>query len=452
MQPAFSSTRSTRPERRRSIPACASSAIFARSALLALALVACHGNGTPGAELSDAAASPQATTEPAPLAAVPGPPASNLAPNGALDAGPPPLPMRPDFDLPGDVPHETRPIDKGAKESRDLVGYSLVAYLRPSDAAGPPKAAEVNERAIDAAKKKTETRLEIDISQTRARIVLASAGFALPQGSELRARVDRYGHVFVSPDDGTYRVVPPGALRALLGERRLDVAPLAPADVTAVGDAPRRFDARTRRVDVATRAAKATFELATMKEAGEGGSLLCRALLDLMSGAPSTPLCGPDDVPVHAELRWTTRGSLTFDVVSASPRTDLPPTDLAAPPPQYAFVGAPPPPFDSMLLLSRSELAAFRSNAVDVPMPRDAQAPLPESGLVLVNSTDELRFVWIDGAAAAWVAPGGRLPMTMLLRGRYNVQWRTFLGDAFDVSQTVTVPGTSEVGFGDAGR
>jgi hypothetical protein len=430
----------------------ASSAIFARSVAVALALAACHGSGSAGGELSDAAASPQATTEPAPLASVPGPTASNLATNGALDAGPPPLPMRPDFDLPGDVPRETRPIEKGAKESRDLVGYSLVAYLRPSDVGGAPKAGEVNERAIDAAKKKTELRLEIDISQTRARIVLASAGFALPQGSEIRGRVDRYGHVFVSPDDGTYRVVAPGALRALLGERRVDVVPLVLADVTAAGDAPRRFDARTRHLEVTTRAAKATFEIATMKEAGEGGSLLCRALLDLMSGAPSTPLCGADDVPVHAELRWTTRGSLTFDVVSASARTDLAPTDLATPPPQYAFVGAPPPPFDSMLLLSRGELAAFRSNAVDTPTARDAQAPPPESGLLLVNSTDELRFVWIDGAAVAWVAPGGRLPMTMLLRGRYNVQWRTFLGDAFDVPLTVTVPGTSEVGFGDGGR
>jgi len=363
------------------------------------------------------------------------------------------MPMRPDFDLPGDVPRETRPIDKGPKDSRDLVGYSLVAYLRPSDVAGAPKAAEVNERAIDAAKKKTETRLEIDLSQTRARIMLASAGFALPQGSEVRARVDRYGNVFVSPELGQYRVVPPGALRALLGERRVDVAPLAPADVTSTGDAPRRFDARARRVEVTTRAAKATFEIATMKDAGEGGTLLCRALLDLMSGAPSTPLCGPDDVPVRAELRWTTRGSLTFEVVSATPRTDLPPTDLATPPAQYAFVGAPPPAVESMVLLSRGELAAFRSNAVDVPgAARDAQAPPPESGLVLVNSTDELRFAWIDGAAVAWVAPGGRLPMTMLLRGRYTVQWRTFLGDAFDASQLVVVPGTSEVGFGDAGR
>jgi hypothetical protein len=438
-----------RPERRRSIPASASSPIFVRSAALALALVACHTTGAP--DLTDPTASPQATTEPAPLATVPGPQASNS--NIGLDAGPAPLPMRPDFDLPGDVPRETRPIDKGAKESRDLIGYSLIAYLRPSDVAGPPKAPEVNERAIDAAKKKTETRLEIDLSQTRARIVLASAGFALPQGSELRARIDRYGHVFVSPADETYRVVPPGALRALLGERRVDVAPLAQADVTSTGDAPRRFDARARRVEVTTRAAKATFEIATMKDAGEGGTLLCRALLDLMSGAPSTPLCGPDDVPVHAELRWTTRGSLTFDVVSAAVRTDLPTALLATPPVQFAFVGAPPPPIGSALLLSRGDLAAFRSSAVDAPGGgRDAQAPPADSGLVLVNSTDELRFAWIDGAAVAWVAPGGRLPMTMLLRGRYNVQWRTFLGDAFDASQLVVVPGTSEVGFPDAGR
>jgi hypothetical protein len=71
---------------------------------------------------------------------------------------------------------------------------------------------------------------------------------------------------------------------------------------------------------------------------------------------------------------------------------------------------------------------------------------------VLVNSTDELRFAWVDGVAVAWVAPGARVALPMLLRGRYGVQWRTFLGDAFDASQIVAVPGTSEAGLADGGR
>jgi hypothetical protein len=32
------------------------------------------------------------------------------------------------------------------------------------------------------------------------------------------------------------------------------------------------------------------------------------------------------------------------------------------------------------------------------------------------------------------------------VRGRYTVQWRTFLGDAWEPAETIVVPGTSEVG------
>ncbi len=63
---------------------------------------------------------------------------------------------------------------------------------------------------------------------------------------------------------------------------------------------------------------------------------------------------------------------------------------------------------------------------------------------MLVNSSDELRVAWIDGVPAAWVAPGERFLLPSLQRGRYAVQWRTFLADASDPPETTTVPGTSE--------
>jgi hypothetical protein len=94
------------------------------------------------------------------------------------------------------------------------------------------------------------------------------------------------------------------------------------------------------------------------------------------------------------------------------------------------------------------DLAAFRTAPVDVPpaATRDAQPPPPESGLALVNASDELRVAWIDGAPAAWIAPGARLALPSVVRGRYTVQWRTFLGDAWEPPETIVVPGTSEVG------
>jgi hypothetical protein len=304
----------------------------------------------------------------------------------------------------------------------------------------------VNVGAIETARRKTEPRIALTLSQSRARFVF-SGGFVLPQGAELRARADSYGHLLLLPGEDTYRVVPPGALRALLGERRLDVAPVSHANTSVAGDGPRRAGVPTRRVEVSTRAAKATFELGTLRDAGEGGGLVCRWLLDLMSAAPSTNVCAGDEVPLHAELRWSTRGALVFDVVSLSRRIDLTQQDLAVPPAAAAFTPAPLPVPPSDVLLPRAELASLRTGPVDAPpamTASDAQPPPPEAGLLLVNTTDELRVAWVDGFVAAWVAPGGRALLPSLVRGRYAVQWRTFLGDAWDAPETLLTPATDD--------
>ena len=429
-------------------------------AVLCGSLGACRGGASAG-DVPDAAASPQAKAEPAPLANVPTNAATTVAAlTSYADSGPAPPPMRADREIASDQPSERSAKDPLVKDAaRDpshepsLSGYSLQAVLRVSDVAGPPKAGEVSDKALEAAKKKTEPHLSIDTSQTRARIAIASSGFVMPQGTEIRARLDRYGHVLLWPHESTYRVVAPGALRALFGERRLDVAPMAGAEIAPVGDGARRFNYRTRKVEVTTRAAKATFEIASIAGAGEGGTLLCRALLDLMNAPPSTPLCQADDMPLHADLHWTTKGAIAFDVVSIVRRTDLASSQLAAPPAALAFVPSPPPPLNSETMLTRPELAAFRISPVEVPVSADvdARAPAPDSGLILVNSSDQLRFAWIDGVPVAWIAPGAREQLTALQRGRYVLQWRTFLGDAFEAPQNVTVPGMSDFGAQDAG-
>jgi hypothetical protein len=417
----------------------------------------------PAADPVDAAASPQASAEPAPIATTQ--PTTDA--QVALDAGPPPAPMRADRPLDPDAPSERAkdPAKDGGREitsAKELSGWTLSAALRASDIPGPPKAPEVSDKGLEAARKKTEAHLAIDLSQTRARIVLAEGAFVLPQGAEIRARTDRYGHVLLLPNEATYRVVAPGALRALFGERRLDVAPLAPAELSAAGDGLRRFNLRTRKVDVTTRAAKATFEIASVAGAGEGGALVCRALLDLMNAPPQTPLCSQDDVPLHAELRWTTKGWIAFDVITMARRYDLAAQQLAAPPMNASFVRDPLPHADSEPLLTKSDLAALRTNAVDPPSApqntpqhmterADAHAPAPQSGLSLSNGADVLLFVWIDGVPAAWIAPGAQAHLDGLQRGRYLVQWRTFLGDAWEPPHLVNVPGSSAIVAGDAG-
>ena len=329
----------------------------------------------------------------------------------------------------------------GAKEPRtdwrELGGYTLQAVMHSGEGPAAPRGPEVNANAIDAARRKLEARMVIEASQTRARFVL-SGGFVLPQGTELRARVDRYGHFVLLPGEDIYRVAEEGALRALFGERRLDVAPLSPAEVRSPGDGARRLNLRTRRVDVTTRAAQATLELATLRDAGDGGALVCRMLLDLIGAPPSTLACANDEMPLHADLRWTTQGSLAFDVTSLTPSAHLPAQDLAAPPATATFEAEP-----SRALPGRASAPQGRAHRV------------PQRG---GRRARHLRAPRAGAAAGRGPPPGerrrrasrgvaGRRPgrvggprartvlLTALLRGRYTLQWRTFLGDAWDTAR-----------------
>jgi hypothetical protein len=419
---------------------------YALTIASAAATLGCHGaaDDPPGA-----ATSPQANAEPALLAnvAVAGGGATSIP---GADAGTPPEALRADRAVPTDTPKDVA-RDTNAKEPpRDptrLAGYSLAAVVRTGEGPPPPKWPEVNTPSLEAARRKSEARIAIDLTPSRARFVL-TGGFVLPQATELRARSDRYGHLVLWPGEETYRVAEPGTLRALLGERRLDVSPMSAADFTSPGEGARRLNLRTRRIELVTRAAKATMEVAMLAGAGEGGVLVCRLLLDLMSAPPSAAACASDEVPLHAELRWTAQGTLVFDAVSVARRTDLAVQDLAAPPSTRAFAAGPVRSEPADALAGQTELLGFRSAPLDLPavQARDAQAPPPMSGLVLVNQSDELRVVWVDGVAVAWVAPGARWPLPTLVRGRYTVQWRTFLGDAWDPPETAIAPGESVSG------
>jgi hypothetical protein len=401
----------------------------------------------------DAAPSPQASAEPAPLANVGAAASAAATATSGLDGSALPEVLRGDREVPADSPHEVV-HELGAKDvprdPKELSGYEMQVVLHTGEGPGAPKGPEVNQGAIDAARHKTEARLTVDASLTRARFVLAQ-GFVLPAGTELRARDDRYGHVLLWPDEGGYRIAEPGAMRALLGERRLDVVPVSPVETTVLGEGARRLNVRTRHIELSTRAAKATLEVAAFQNAGDGGVLVCRWLLDLMGGPPAAAPCASDEVPLHAELRWTTQGSLSFDVTSITPRKDLAVGDLAAPPASLGFLrGAPPvPPGEA--LLAKADEAALRSAPSDVPPARgvDAAAPPVDVGLLLVNASDSLRVAWLDGVAIAWAGPGGSVALPGLVRGRYSFQWRSFLGDAWEVPQTVVVPGRVELASGE---
>ncbi len=394
----------------------------------AVAIAACKAPLGSAENVPDATASPQASAMPAPLAA---PTTTTSAAGGATpESGPPLVPLRGDVALgPDTLPRET-------------VGYTLSAVMKQSDVSGPPRAVEVNGAGLEAARKKTELRLAIELSPSRMRVALLGSGWVLPPDTEIRARSDRSGHVMVWPGALKYRPFAPGALRAVLGERRFDVAPMTGADIRPRDESGKRIGIRTRKVDVVTRAAKATFEVGRLPDLGEGGVLLCRVLLDLMNAPPSSAVCGDGELPLRAELRWTPRGSFGFEITGVLKRADMATTALLVPPAGAAFADSPLIATGVTAMVSPADLAAFRTG----PSDNGAGAHATAAPLTVANATGQLRVLHIDGIPVAWAAPGSRDVVHGLHRGRYIAQWRTFLGESVEPPVAQPVPGTAQVG------
>ena len=399
--------------------------------LLSWALIACR---SPEGQV-DAATSPQASAEPAPIVTPP-PVASGAL--SARDGGSGATPLR------SDAPVAADPL--AAVSGRgEVAGYTLRAVLRPLELPPLAKAAEINGAALESARRSTEPRLTIDLAPGRLRAVLEGA-LPLASGSELRARSDRLGHVLLDERGESYRVAAPGALRAVLGERRLDVAPLSRAELSPSSDAGRIHGYRARRAEVATRAGRAVFDLARLPEVGEGGELLCRLVLDLLNAPPFTPLCGPDEAPLRVEYRWSGRGGLVFEVQAVARRADLAAVALTVPPLGAAFTDAPMAAHGGEVFVPKVDLALFRNGPVEVPGPPAALQAEVGDGLLLWNATDQLRSVWVDGVPLLSVGPGERRRVVGLPRGRYVLEWRTFLGETQPAGEAVTVPGYAFLG------
>ncbi|RYE93509.1 MAG: hypothetical protein EOO75_04215 [Myxococcales bacterium] len=273
-------------------------------------------------------------------------------------------------------------------------------------------------------------------------MIFDARSFPLALGSELRARADLLGQVVVFPGANEYRVAPVGSLRALFGDRRLDVAPLVAGEVTARSAAPSRFGLTVRRVELTAPLGAVTLDLARLPEPSLGAALLCRALVELAAVEPTTPVCAPGELPVRAQFSWRDRPGVVFEILDLLRRAELPVGDLACPP-----LGAQPaaalPLQPSSLLLTRDELAAFRQRPIDVGPPEPGA---PVEGLVVRNATDALRYLLVDGVPVAWLLPGQELPVLGLPRGRYTVQWRSFLGDVIEPARLVEVPARVSVG------
>lgn len=340
------------------------------------------------------------------------------------------------------------PLESDALSTREALGVSLEAEWRYPDSAVAPRAPEQNPTGLDAARKVTALRWLIDVTSAgRLRVSFASRAFTVERGSELRARGDRLGHALVWPSGREYRVLPPGGVRTLLSERRVDAIPLVPARITGPTESQRRLGARARRWELVTRTGKLALEQVHVPQSGDGAPLLCRLLVELIAADPMAAPCASEELPVRAHYTWPQGGGIVLEATALNDRVAMGAAQFMVPPQEARFSPSRLP--DSVgAFLEREELASFRFRSIDT-MP-DAR---PAEGLSAHNATDLLRFVWVDSIPVASVAPGRVETMLGLLRGRYWVQWRTFLGDSIEPVQPLDIPGRITIGLGaDGGK
>jgi hypothetical protein len=397
----------------------------------------------------DAGASPNASILPAPLAVE--------VPSELPDAGVPDAPyglladstgrlILPDASTPPpEVLRGDLPMTPETPLLKDVAGVSLEAAFRLREVPAAPKGAEVSQEGIKAALALTAPKWKIDLTETgRMRIVFVSRAMPLPMNSELRARSDRYGHVVLWPNATDYRVVPPGAMRTVLGERRVDVTPMSSGTVKPLGEG-KRLGLPTRKVEVVSALGSVRMELGKTNDVGEGGALLCRTLVEIVGVDPRTPVCIPGEVPISAAYTWQDGGGIDFEVASLSKRTDLATNDILVPPPGATYQPSGLPQSPAGVFLTKDEVAAFRSAPLVLPPVEDPRAP--GEGFVAVNETDALAYFLLDGVPIVAVPPTEQRYVIGTARGRYVIQWRTFLGDRIGPAKTVELP--ARLSFGE---
>jgi hypothetical protein len=333
-------------------------------------------------------------------------------------------------------------LSSDALATRDTGGVVLDAEWHWSDVPAPSNAPETSPEALDALRASTRLRMRIEVAAAgRISIVFVGHGYPWPDGTELRARTDRLGHILVWPDGKRYRNVVAGALRALFADRRIDRSSLFTPRVT-VGSVGAAIGQATTRQSLTTPVGEIQLEQASVASAGYGAPLLCRFLVELMGVAPEATACAPDQLVLRANLSSAPGGKLQFVVNQLSRKQDLPLSAIQMPPDNATFEtsGVPNPPLGSV---PRAQLAFLRGHAVAAAVhAKDA----PNQGLVAINRTLSLRALLVDGIAVAWLSPGTELALPELRNGNYTIGWRDFFGTSIEPPRTVSLPAKITLG------
>src|SRR5512133_3645155 len=325
---------------------------------------------------------------------------------------------------------------------RDTTGLVIDAEWRWSDIPAPANAPESSVEALEALRQATRLRMRIELASVgRMSIAFLGNGYPWPEGTEIRARADRLGHILVWPDGKRYRNVVTGTLRALFTDRRLDRGHLFIPKITHQPPGTALGQVTSKQV-LATPVGEIYLEQANSPTAGEGAALLCRFLVELMGVDPESRACSSDQVPLRANLASAPGGKLQFVVNQIAKKQELPLALIQVPPEGASFdTGGTPIPAASSA--SKGQLEALRHRPV---APTVAAQQAPQQGLVAANRTLALRALLIDGVTVAWLPPGAEVTLLELKAGNYGVSWRDFFGTVIEPSKVVGVPSKVTLG------
>ncbi len=343
------------------------------------------------------------------------------------------------------APGEALTADVGEGDS---FGVELLFELRLLRAPAAPTHLGALPAMVTAAQSAHAGVIRASVAGSRARMRFGAHAFAIDEGYELRGDRGRGGAILVLPGNA-YRVVPNGALRSLLNDRRVDVMPLAASQVAQLGASTHlgRATVRTRistawgTLDLdqiappgAPRAAPRSDARSDAGETGEaldGGEALCRTLLELIAsnralgGAP----CAEAMIPVRAEIGYATGGGLLLEVTSLREGT-IARSDVAFPPPS-SFASRAPVPDGKFAFATGDALLTLRAKG-------------DPASLELSNKTPTPKLAVIDGVSLGVLA-GGAERAVALRASRYVIEWRTPLGEIVERAAEVDVPGKASV-------
>lgn len=381
--------------------------------------------------------SPNASVLPAPLAAAPTKQAPKDAahppPDPSSDAGvpDPPRPLRDDDTAPAEA--ELRPAPGLSMEGR-------MRWLEPP----PPRSPEGNGDALARARDKTAFELRVEASSLgRLRVALASHAFPFPPGTELRSRDDRYGHFLVWPGGTAYTPLPPGTLRAVMSEVRVDTSTLSEPGVVLSGTG-NLLGIATQKLRLETSLGKLELEQASLSVAGSSGALLCRLLLELLSIAPDSAACRAEQVPLRAEYTWPSGARFELEITKLTKRPELSADGLATPPASAAARRGELPSVPFVVLVEERELGDLHARALPPPAKLDPSAP--KAGLVFQNRGDVPRYLLVDGVPVVWLRSDAEWLVSGLKPGRYSLQARDFFGAESTPVRALELPARYQVG------